>query len=132
MFGPISPRLGGAHRFPLDVYAFLPGIQSSASQIIVRVCLTRASTFPANFADSCFTATVNATGSTTFDVQKNGSSVGSIVISAASTTATFSTTGGQPLAFNAGDVFSIVGPATADATLANCGFSLLGYRDQWK
>lgn len=113
---------------PFDVFAYLPGLQTSASQKLLRVKMARAVSFAANFAGSYFTATANATGSTVFDVQKNGVSVGTVTIGAGSTTATFASSGGAAQAFAAGDVLTILGPATADATLADPAFTLAGTR----
>lgn len=113
---------------PFDVTAFLPGLQTSASQKILRVKVARAVSFAANFAGSYFAASANATGSTVFDVQKNGSSIGSVTIGAGGTTPTFATSGGTSQSFAAGDLFAIVGPATADATLADLGFTFAGTR----
>jgi hypothetical protein len=114
--------------YPYDVYAMLPGLQTSATQLIYRGKLARAVTFAADFAGSYFTATANATASTVFDVQKNGSSIGSVTIGAGGTTATFTTSGGTSKAFVAGDVLALYGPATADATLADASFSFAGTR----
>lgn len=113
---------------PFDVFAFLPGLQTSASQKILRVKLARTVTFAANFGGSYFAGAASATSTTVFDVQKNGSSIGSISIAAAGTTATFTTSGGTSQAFAAGDLLAIIGPATADATLADMGFTLVGTR----
>lgn len=120
--------LGGAVASqPFDVSAFYPGIPS-ASAIVARIPIARAVTFPANFAGSYFAASANATGTTVFDVQKNGSSIGSISIAAGGTTATFTTSGGTSKSFAAGDLLTLTAPATPDATLANPGFTLAGTR----
>lgn len=111
---------------PFDVHAFYPGVPS-ASAIVLRVPVARAITFADEFAGSYATATVAATGSTVFDVQKNGSSVGSITFSASGTTGAFTTTGGT-VSLAAGDILSVVAPGTADATLANVGIVLAGTR----
>ena len=112
---------------PFDAAGFYPGVPTSSAKVL-RVPIARAVTFPGNFAGSYFTATANATGSTVFDVQKNGSSIGSITIAAGTTTATFTTTSGTAKTFAAGDVLAIIAPATADATLADPGFVLAGTR----
>lgn len=112
---------------PFDLTAFYPGIPT-ASAIVVRVPVARAVNFAANFSASQGKASANATASTTFDVQKNGVSIGSIVFAAAASSATFTTSGGAAQSLAAGDVLSIVAPATPDATLANVGFALAGTR----
>ena len=112
---------------PFDVLAFHPGTPTASAKV-VRVPIARAVTFPANFAGSYFSASANATGTTVFDVQKNGSSIGSVSIAAGGTTATFTTTSGTSKSFAAGDLLSIIAPGTPDATLADVGFVLAGTR----
>ena len=112
---------------PFDVLAFYPGIPTASAKV-VRVPIARAVTFAANFAGSYFTASANATGTTVFDVQKNGSSIGSVSIAAGGTTATFTTSGGTSKSFSAGDVLALIAPSTPDATLADVGFALAGTR----
>jgi len=112
---------------PFDVHAFYPGVPTASAKVL-RVPIARAVSFPANFAGSYFTGSANATATTVFDVQKNGSSIGSISIAAGGTTATFTTTSGTAKTFAAGDVLSIIAPASPDATLADPGFVLAGTR----
>lgn len=112
---------------PFDIGGYYPGIPT-ASVKVLRVPIARAVTFPANFANSVGTASANATGSTAFDIQKNGSSVGTITYGAGSSSATFASSGGASVSFAAGDVLSIIAPATPDATLADVGIVLAGTR----
>lgn len=112
---------------PFDVHAFYPGIPTASAKVL-RVPIARAVTFPGNFSGSYFAASANATATTVFDVQKNGSSIGSISIAAGGTVATFTTTSGTAKTFAAGDVLAIIAPATPDATLADPGFVLAGTR----
>jgi hypothetical protein len=112
---------------PFDVHAFHPGVPAN-SAILLRVPIARAVSFAANFAGSYGKASANATGSTAIDVQKNGSSVGTITYAAGASTATFASSGGAAVSFAAGDLLSIHGPGTADATLADIGIVLAGTR----
>ena len=112
---------------PFDVHAFYPGAPTASAKVL-RIPVARSVTFSANFAGSYGKASANATGSTVFDVQKNGSSIGSITFAAGASTATFTSTGGTGQSLVAGDVLSIVAPATPDATLADPGFVLVGTR----
>ncbi|MBA3588310.1 hypothetical protein [Methylibium sp.] len=112
---------------PFDVTTFYPGVMT-ASAVVVRVPVARAVSFAANFAGSYGTASAAATASTAFDVQKNGVSVGTATFAAAATTATFVTAAGAVVSLLAGDVLSIIAPATPDTTLANAGFVLAGTR----
>lgn len=110
---------------PFDLTAFYPGVPG-ASAIVTRVPVARAVTFPSGLTGSIAKASVAATASTVFDVQKNGSSVGSITFAATASSATF--TAASAITLAAGDLLSIVGPATPDTTLANIGFVLAGTR----
>jgi len=112
---------------PFDIHTFYPGVPTASAKLY-RGKLARAVTFPVNFAGAQFTASVNATGSTVFDIQKNGASVGSCTIAAGSATATFVSVGGSAVSFAAGDVFSVIAPATADATLADPAITFAGTR----
>ncbi len=113
---------------PFDVGAFYPGVPTDAA-VMLRVPVARAITIPADFAGSYGTASAASTGTVEFDIQKNGTTIGTATFTAAAT-ATFTTVGSpaaeQTLA--AGDVLSIVCPGTADATLADIGFVLVGSR----
>lgn len=111
---------------PFDVHAFYPGIPTASAKV-VRVPVARAVTFPDDFAGSYGVASATATASTAFDVQKNGSSVGTITFALGASTATFVTAAGA-LSLAAGDVLMIVAPGTPDVTLADIGFVLAGTR----
>jgi hypothetical protein len=101
----------------------------TASERLLRLPISRNSTFAGNFSGSYANASTAATGSTVFDVRKNGSSVGSITFAASGTTATFTTTSGAAVTFSAGDYLEIIAPNTPDATLKEIGFSLKGVRN---
>lgn len=88
-------------------------------------------TFPPDFTEyrslaSQASASANATGSTAFKIQKNGSDVGTATFGAGGVTCTFSSSAAA-VVFAKGDKLTILGPATADATLANPNFTLVGY-----
>lgn len=112
---------------PFDLAAFYPGLPTASAKVI-RVPVARALSFAGDFAGSYFTASTNATATTVFDVQKNGSSIGSVSIASGGITATFTTTSGTAKTFVAGDVLMLVAPATPDATLADPGFVLVATR----
>lgn len=107
----------------VDLATWIIG-EPTASQIVFRFIAVRALHFPASLTGSQAKAGVAATGSTVFDIQKNGSSVGSITFSASGTTGAFSAASAISLA--AGDVLSIVAPGTPDATLADISITLKG------
>jgi hypothetical protein len=111
---------------PYDVGVFFPG-KPTATQIVMRWVAPRAIDFPDELSGSRGAARVAATGSTAFDVQQNGSSVGTITFAGAATTATFTTSGGA-LALAAGDVLAIIAPGTPDATLEDISVTFAGSR----
>lgn len=65
-----------------------------------------------------------ATAETTLDVQKNGSSIGSVVFAASGQVGTVTIT--SDTSFSAGDRVELVAPATADDTLAHIQLVLIG------
>jgi hypothetical protein len=110
---------------PFDLMAFYPGVPT-ASALVTRVPVARAVTFPSGLTGSVGKASVAATASTAFDIQKNGTSVGTMTFAASATSATF--TAASAISLAAGDILSIVAPGTADATLASVGIVLAGSR----
>lgn len=107
---------------PFDVTVFAAGVLT-ASQVVARVTFNRSVQFPASLTGSNATAEAASTGTATLNIQKNGTNVGTVVYTT-SATATF--TMGSQTTFNAGDVMRIVGPGSADATLAGVAISLAG------
>jgi hypothetical protein len=110
---------------PYDIGSMYNG-SPTASLVLLRAPLARAVTFPAGLTGSQGVAGVAATAQTDFDIQKNGSSVGTMRFAAAATVATFIMA--SQTAFAAGDVLTVVSPSSPDATLADLGFILAGTR----
>lgn len=110
---------------PYDIGAYVPGVPT-ASQVVARIPAVRAFTLPASLTDSQGKAIVAATATTDFDIQKNGSSIGTMSFAAAATSATF--TFPSAISFAAGDILAVVAPATPDATLAGVSFVFAGMR----
>lgn len=100
------------------------GLPSQANNGTFFAVGQRAVTFPASFSTSTVKAKVAATAQTDFDVQRNGSSIGTLRFAAAATTATWVSVSGFTSA--AGDTFEIIPPATADATLSNVAGAIVG------
>jgi hypothetical protein len=65
-----------------------------------------------------------AMGTAIFRIKKNGADIGTMVFAASATAATFSMS--SATVFNAGDLLTIVAPATPDATLANLAWTIMG------
>jgi hypothetical protein len=97
---------------------------TTANQVVQRYVFAGTVTFPVGLAGSQGTAEVAATASTTYDIEKNGASVATMVFAASATTATFA----MPSAttFMTGDVLTVVAPAIPDATLANLAWTFIG------
>jgi hypothetical protein len=110
--------------FAHDLMVFYPGVLSN-SAVVLRHVAVRAWSLPTNASGSALSAGTAATGSTTLTLKKNGSSIGTAVVSASGTTAAFTVTA---TSFAALDILTVEGPATADATLGNVAISLLGSR----
>ncbi|MDQ3565724.1 MAG: DUF2793 domain-containing protein [Pseudomonadota bacterium] len=98
----------------------------TASLIMLHHVVTRQVIFPSGLTGSQGKAGTAATAQTDFDIQKNGSSVGTMRFAAAGTSATFIMASQQT--FAAGDILKVVSPASPDATLANITFTLSGTR----
>lgn len=109
---------------PFDIASFYPGVPGN-SQVLLRFVATRAVTLPSSLTGSQGSAGAASTGTATIDVKKNGSNVGTVVFTA-SATATF--TAGSPISLAAGDILTLVAPASADATLADIAITLAGTR----
>jgi len=94
------------------------------SEVILRQKTVLAFSLPASLTGSYFYSEVAATGASTFTLKKNGGSIGTILFSSSATTgvATFSTS----VSFAVGDKLTIEAPSSADATLADLGFTLKG------
>lgn len=110
---------------PYDIGVTQEGVLT-ASQVLLRYVFPRIVEFPIDLTDSRCVAGVAATAITTFSIQKNGGSIGSLQFAAAATTATFTMASAQT--FAPGDVLTVVAPASADATLASLGLTLAGTR----
>ena len=80
---------------------------------------------PAGLSGSQGATATAATAVAVFDIQKNGATVGTMVFDASANVATF--TMNSAAAFNAGDVLTIVAPATPDPTLANLSWTITGF-----
>ncbi|MGW8177404.1 MAG: hypothetical protein ACWGQW_01190 [bacterium] len=108
-----------------DVAGYLPGKGTASSKMLVHVFADDV-TFPASLAGSVGTAETAATAQTDYDIQKNGSSVGTMRFAAAGSTASFIFATSQ--SFTSGDKLQLVAPATLDTTLADISLTLSGSR----
>jgi hypothetical protein len=124
--GLVARDVGGISE-PRDASVFIPGLMTN-NQLLYRTKATRAFTWPANLVGSNITSNVAATASTVILIKNNGTTIATITFAISGTVATFVTTGGTAKSIAVGDVVTIVGPATADTTLADVTLDLFGSR----
>lgn len=108
---------------PLRIGVSIGGLPV-ANEILMLYAFDQAASFPAGMTNSQAIAGASATASTTFTVKKNGTSIGTIVFSAAGTVGSF--TGFSASSFGAGDVLSLTAPTTPDVTLGAIAFNFVG------
>ena len=105
-------------------FAAFVGGKPTASEVVALIAVPVACTLPAGLTGSIVKAGVAATASAALSVRKNGSQFGTATFAAAGTTATLAVA--SATTFAAGDLLSIVAPASADATLADIAITLVG------
>ncbi|MFA5040734.1 MAG: hypothetical protein WC464_03775 [Bdellovibrionales bacterium] len=110
---------------PYDVGGSFSG-KPTDSIVLLRYPLPRAVRFMAGMTGSQGVAVTAATAAASFVISKNGSQFASMTFAASAITATFSASTSTD--FAAGDILTVIAPATADDTLANIGFALAGIR----
>lgn len=118
---------GGATFTDWDGFMFLrTTADEDETQPSFQLVFSRTVDLYRNLKGSYFKALTAATADSTFDVRKNGTSIGSITFGAGNTdgVATFP----DAVRFKAGDLLQIYSPATPDATLANISFTFVGQR----
>jgi hypothetical protein len=120
--GPTGPAGPGSTLYDV-VVSFLA--KPDAAGVISLVTYPRLVTFAANFAGSVGTVRANPTATATYTVKKNGTAIGTIVVSTAGVV-TFTTSGGAAQAFAAGDRMTVEAPSPQDGTLADAAFTLAG------
>lgn len=102
-----------------DIAGQFGGTPGGSSILLSRLASANTFTLKANLADSRARCTTAPSADTVFDLQKNGTSVGSMTFANGSNTATFSMASDQT--FNAGDRWEVVAPVTlngiADITM---------------
>jgi hypothetical protein len=112
----------GAANSIYDLSVFVQGTMADSLHIY-SVVMARGVTMPANLSGSYGHVGTNPTSTAALDVQKNGSTVGTISISTGGAF-TFTTTSGTSKSFSAGDRLDIFAPGTHDTTLADTAFTL--------
>ena len=111
-------------------FADMSGTAYTASQIVARYLIPVAQTIPAGGSVTTLgvactseaTLSTAATASTTFSIDDNGTSFGTIAFAASGTSGTFTISSAK--VFSIGNVITFVGPSTADSTAAGLAVSL--------
>lgn len=124
-FGDTSGSGGGGSGLPLDLPLYIPG-PIPANVTLTEIMVTSGFTLADDFVDSLGRVGVNPSVSTTLTVQRNGSSIGTIVISTAGAF-TFTTSGSGSETFSVGQRLSVVS-GTTDGLVANLAVTLKGIR----
>lgn len=110
---------------PYDMGCSVIG-KPDAAEVVMRFVAVRAFTLPSALAGSKGGADTAATAQTDFDVRKNGASIGTVRFAASGAIASFIAASGT--SFAAGDVLSVVAPASQDATLSDISITFAGTR----
>ena len=108
---------------PYDIATYCGGAPANG-EVLLRINIVRSIRLPASLAGSRVTAGTAATATADFDLQVNGSSIGTIRFAAAGNVASF--IGFSLLTINPNDQIRLVAPGTADATLADIAFTFAG------
>ncbi len=118
-----SPQFTGSPAgLPYDISGQSPSAPT-ASYEMIKVVMVRSVSFASAFALSKATASVSATAYTTFNVNKNASSIGTFYFSTGGSSGTYTGAGGS---FAAGDILTVTAPSSPDATLSGISFNLAG------
>lgn len=110
---------------PYDIGIFLPG-QPDDGATVWAFKATRAFTMADDFAGSVYDNASNPAATAVFNVNLNGSGIGTISVNT-SGVATFATTGGA-VSVAVGDVIELVAPSPQDSTLSDIAITFLGSR----
>jgi hypothetical protein len=111
---------------PFDVICSLVGAPTTG-QLVFLMTFVRTVNFAGNFTGSAGTVGTNPTATATYTVARNGTSIGTAVVSTGGVV-TFTTTSGATESFSSGDILTVTAPSPADATLANAAFTFAGTR----
>lgn len=110
---------------PFEFYVFVGGLTANNWTLANYTPSTGLVLVTAKSACKVGTA---ATGTTTYTLKDNGSSIGTAVVTGGTTTCVATITS-SPYTVTAGHVLSVAGPASADATLADLGMTFGGTRN---
>ena len=110
---------------PYDIPIMYNGSPTNAL-VMLRIEMVRAVTYPAGLTLSRLKALIAATAESIFSLKKNGSEFGTMTFAISGTTATVAAA--SETVFAAGNILTLVAPATADVTLADLYGMIVGSR----
>lgn len=120
-FSPARVNINSAAVVTYDIGVFFPG-QLISNQLLLLLPVERQVNFAVNLAPSVSACGTNPTASVTLTLNRNGTQFATLIVNT-SGVGTFSSTA---TTFNAGDVLTITGPSSVDATYADIGITLSG------
>lgn len=110
---------------PTSFFVFIGGGWAPADgEVIFSAPAAHRFYIPASATGSKSKAIVAATAQSIFSLRKNGVEFGTVTFAASGTTGTFSVAASTSFDPANNDYFSIVAPATTDATLADISFTV--------
>jgi hypothetical protein len=101
----------------------------TSSLVLMRLPMVRTIVFPSGMADSKMIAGTAATAQTVFSIKIDGVEFATATFAISGTVATFACASDQE--FIAGEVLTIVAPASPDVTLADLGWLLAATRNDY-
>jgi len=113
---------------PTVSVGFFQSAVPADADTVARYLFVEAATFPVDFLGSRGHVETLPTADATLDVQRNGVSIGTILV-ATDGEVTFETVGGAIQAFAVGDRLDVVGQSPPDDTMALITVTLLAYKD---
>lgn len=116
---------GGGGPVPYDIITYYPGTPIQ-SEKLVQFKSPRSFTIPSDQSNGSAIADVAPAGSVTFQIRKNGSSIGTAVFDTANTTGTL--TIGSTANFAVGDIFSITYEST-DEDISGISMGIVAIAD---
>ena len=114
----------GGSANPYDIGITKPSTPE-ADEVLLRYPFPRSVYFDYDCSPGQAIADVAATAETVFSLKKDGVEFCTITFAISGTTGTFS---GEQSTFVTGEILTLEAPASADATLADLGFSICGVR----
>lgn len=121
---PLQPVAGS---YPWEVGNFVDGMPTNGT-VVMRFIVARTITFPPDFSSNQMKAGTGAAATAVWNVNKNGSLVGTATFAPSGTVPTWATVGHIPVVYNSGDVGTFIAPSPQDGSLADLEWIFAGTR----